>query len=78
MTDPLIKVFAECLNIDPSQLSDDSSPDNTPLWDSLAVMTLVAGIEETFSISLSTRDIMTMRSIGIARQVLRGKGVADV
>lgn len=75
MSDPLIEVFADILELDPSTLNDDSTPDTVDQWDSLAAMHLVAAIEETFNIRLSTKEIMKMFSIGLARQVLQGKGV---
>jgi acyl carrier protein len=73
--DALILVFAEGLGVDPATLSEDSSPENTPEWDSLAAMTLVALIEEQFSVRLSTREIMKMQTIALARSVLSGKDV---
>jgi len=76
--DLLIKVFADTLGVDPATLSDDSSPDNTVRWDSLRSMHLVAAIEDAFSTELSTAEIMRMRSIGLARSVLRKKGVLDI
>ena len=75
MTDKLILVFAETLGVDPSTLSDESTPDNTEKWDSVNAMDLVASIEEAFSIELTTKEIMSMRSIGLARSVLAKKGV---
>ena len=74
--DRLIALFAEGLGTGADVLSDESSPDNTPEWDSLAGMQMVALIEDTFGIRLSTREIMTMRTIGIAREVLRGKNIS--
>ncbi len=76
--DPLIAVFAEGLGLDPAALDDDTSPLNTPAWDSLASMTLVSLVEERFAVALSTRDIMKMQTTGLARGVLRGKGAAGV
>ena len=78
MTDRLIDVFAEGLNLPAEKLSDATSPDNTSEWDSLASMNLVALIEERFQVELSTTEIMKMRSIGVARAVLRGKNVAEI
>jgi acyl carrier protein len=73
-----VEVFAEVLDVDPSLLNDDSSPDNVPMWDSTAAMALVVGIEERFNIELTTREISAMRTIGLVREVLRRKGVQDV
>jgi acyl carrier protein len=75
VSDVLIQLFAEVLNIDPSELNEDSSPDNVKKWDSLAAMNLVAAIEEKFDVQLSTREIMKMKTIGRARNTLQGKGV---
>ena len=76
MSDSLIQLFAEVLQVDPTDLSEDSSPDNLKQWDSLAAMELVAAIEEKFKVQLSTKEIMKMSTIGRARKVLQGKSVA--
>ena len=76
MSDALIQLFAEILQIDPTDLNEDSSPDNVKQWDSLAAMELVAAIEEKFKVKLSTKEIMKMSTIGRARKVLQGKSVA--
>lgn len=78
MPDKLIEIFAEGLRVDPSQLHDETSPANTPAWDSLASMALVALIEDTFNVRLSTREIMKMQTIGIAREVLKSKHVDGI
>lgn len=78
MSDRVISVFSQVLSVAPEDLSDATSPTNTAKWDSLAAMNLAVAIEDEFDVRLSTREIMSMVSIGIVRQVLRGKGVADV
>ncbi len=78
MSDRLIRLFAEGLQVPPDALTDDSGPDNTPSWDSLAAMDLVALIEETFDVELTTAEIMKMRTLGIAREVLREKGIQGI
>jgi acyl carrier protein len=78
MSDKLIALFAEGLEVDASNLTDETSPENTEQWDSLAAMSLVMLIEDSFRVKLSTRDIMKMRTIGIAREVLRSKGIEGI
>ncbi|MHA7971290.1 acyl carrier protein [Rhizobium terricola] len=75
MSDKLIALFAEELGVDPSELSDGSNPDTVESWDSLAAMRLVAAIESEFDVTLSGKEVMKMRTIGIAREVLAAKGV---
>lgn len=77
MADLLIDTFAEGLGLPVDELSDDTSPENTRAWTSLAAMNLVALIEENFDVELTTADIMRMRSIAIAREVLLEKGVTS-
>lgn len=77
-SDALTDVFADGLGLPADALSDSTSPTNTSQWDSLAAMTLVSLIEEQFEVRLTTRDIMKMQTIGLARDVLRSKGVAGI
>lgn len=78
MPDRLIEVFAEGLQLDVSAINDETTPQNTSQWDSLAAMTLVMLLEDTFDVRLSTREIMKMNSVGAARSVLQSKGVAGL
>ena len=75
MSDPLIQLFSEVLQVDAAELSEDSSPDNLMQWDSLAAMNLVVAIEEKFRVQLSTKEIMKMSTIGLARKTLQTKKV---
>jgi acyl carrier protein len=76
MSDALIQLFSEVLAVDPSELNDDSSPSNLSQWDSQAAMSLVVAIEERFQVQLTTKEIMKMSTIGLARKTLQGKKVA--
>jgi acyl carrier protein len=76
MSDSLIQLFAEVLGVDPKTLNDDSSPQNVKQWDSLAAMELVSAIEQKFNVRLSTKEIMKMSTIGLARKTLRAKNSA--
>ena len=76
MIDPLTQTFATVLQLDPNSLNDQTAPENTPAWDSLRALQLVTAIEETFNVELATADILRMRSLGMARDVLRRKGVS--
>ena len=78
MTARVAKVFADVLGIATEQVSDATSPDNTPQWDSMAAMTLVVALEDEFDVRLSTAEIISMRNVAIVRKVLTAKGVADL
>jgi acyl carrier protein len=77
MTSRVAKVFAEVLGVSAEQITDDTSPDNTSQWDSMAAMNLVVAIEDEFDVRLSTAEIVSMRNVAIVKKVLAAKGVAD-
>ena len=74
MTDKLITLFSDILELEPEKINDQTSPENTQEWDSLTAMHLVAAIEMEFNVHLNTSDIEKMRSIGKVREVLKEKG----
>jgi len=77
MTARVARVFSEVLGVSAEQITDDTSPDNTPQWDSMAAMNLVVAIEDEFDVTLSTAEIISMRNVAIVKKVLTAKGVAD-
>ncbi|HTZ37733.1 MAG TPA: acyl carrier protein [Stellaceae bacterium] len=77
MTVRVAKVFADVLRVPAESITDETSPDNTPQWDSMAAMNLVVALEDEFDVRLSTAEIVAMRNVAIVRKVLKTKGVAD-
>jgi len=77
MTARVAKVFSEVLGVAADTITDDTSPDNTPQWDSMAAMNLVVALEDEFDVRLSTAEIVSMRTVAIVKKVLASKGVAD-
>lgn len=78
MTDRLIDTFASVLGVAPDTLSEASSPGNPPEWDSLATVNLTLALEREFSVRLSIRETRKMSTIGLAREVLRNKGISGI
>ncbi len=73
--DRLHRTVAAVLDVDPTDLTDDSSPDSIPAWDSLNHLNIIMAIEGEFSIALSAEDALEMRSVGVIRQILSTHGV---
>jgi len=76
VTNQLASLFSSVLNVDASKITDETSPANTETWDSLANMLLIAAIEETFEIELSTPEIEAMKSFGDVRSILESRDVS--
>jgi len=77
MADRLVELFASVLGAESAGLNDETSPANTPAWDSIANIMLVTEIEALFGVELTTSDIQSMGCIGQARAALSRLGVAD-
>lgn len=78
MPHPVHDIFASVLRVPVGSISDETSPENTPTWDSLQSINLVLALEEEFGVTLGTRDIAEMRSVGLVKAVLRRKGATGV
>ena len=69
------KVFAESLEVDKSKIKDNLKYNSIPEWDSIGHMTLVAALEEEFSISVETDDIIDFSSFKKGYEILEKYGV---
>ena len=70
MDSKLREILANSLDIEPEELDDNASQKNISEWDSFALMTMVAALEEEFKIDLTLEEIMEMQSLQKIKQVL--------
>lgn len=66
----LRKVFAEALEIDEQQITNDLTYNTIPEWDSIAHMTLIAEIDDQFDTMLDTEDVLDLSSFAKAKEIL--------
>ena len=71
------QVVAEVFGVPRGQVSDHSSPDLIPSWDSLSHINLILSLEAEFDVSLSPEDAMEMLSVRLIRMILAERGVTD-
>jgi acyl carrier protein len=64
------QIFVETFEVDESILPDYKYQD-TPSWDSVGHMSMIAGLEETFDIMLDTEDIIEFSSWAIGKDILK-------
>lgn len=50
------RVIGEILEIDPTDITNESSPDNLPEWDSLMHLKIILELEKAFSINISPEE----------------------
>ena len=77
MRDQLYQLIADVTECDPHSLTDASTPETTPGWDSLSTIKLIFEIEECFDIELSMSDVMDMTSVKRVREIIHSKQHQD-
>ncbi len=74
----LTTLVANVLDIDESMLSDESSAQNTPNWDSARHIDMLLAVEVAFGVQFSMPEITSMMNLGDMRAVLEKKGTATL
>ncbi len=64
------KVFIEALSIDNAKFSEKIKYNEIPEWDSIAHMTLISALEEKFSITIDTEDVVDFSSFEKGKEIL--------
>lgn len=62
--------FAEALNLNIENITDDLAYQSIPEWDSISHMILISQLEEDFDLSLETDDVIEMSSVMKAKDIL--------
>jgi acyl carrier protein len=70
----LEEILGGILEISPLELGDHSAQQTLQSWSSFAHINIILALESTYSVSFTTKEIQTVKSIGEIRQLLRNKG----
>lgn len=68
-------VFISSFSLQPSALSNNIEYNTIPEWDSIGHMTMIAGIEETFGITMESDDIISFSSYKKGQELLAKYGI---
>ena len=66
----LIETVSRTFDLDPSQVSAQTSPSNTPAWDSVGHLNLILELEEVFQIRFSSAEIPEVNSVERLQQAI--------
>ena len=69
-----LKWVAEMFDQPADQLTPETLRQDIPLWDSLGILMLMAGLDEKFGIMLSDVELRAMTKVGDILEVLRREG----
>ena len=68
-------IFIQSLSIDEKKFNEKIKYNEIPEWDSIGHMTLMSSLEEKFSISMDTDDIVDFSSFKKGIEILEKYGV---
>lgn len=71
----LHELIASVLNVPIETLRQESGPENTGEWDSLAHIGIIAALEQTLEVKLTMPEILSITNIADLRVVLEKHGV---
>ena len=63
MKETIKQIVADVMEVPVASITDDSSPDTIPAWDSLKHMNLVLSLEQQFNITFSEEQIAEMMNV---------------
>lgn len=70
----MIAWLGEVFECRAEELTADRSRDDIPAWDSLGVLTLMAGFDEKFGLVMSADDMQKLQRVGDVLALLRSRG----
>ena len=69
----LQEIFLESLDIKEDKFNEGLKYNEIPEWDSIGHMSLISAIEEKFSITMETDDIIDFNSFQKGQEILKSK-----
>lgn len=74
--DLLVRAVAEVFGVKPESITDDTSQDTLPGWDSLGMVRLLGELETRFGVEFDLMEIASFRTVGGLRGFLKERGVS--
>jgi acyl carrier protein len=72
-----LKWIANLFEESDSGIQPETKREDIPAWDSLGMLTLMAGLNDTFDIVMSDQELQEFRTVEDLLQVLRKRGKLD-
>ncbi|MDT8322279.1 MAG: hypothetical protein RQ826_17315 [Xanthomonadales bacterium] len=69
-------LLQDILLLDPSEFRFDLMRDDVETWDSLSVVSIAVGINETFGYHFSSEEAISIKGVGDIIAILETKGIS--
>jgi acyl carrier protein len=70
------EIIAQVFNINSSQVTNETSPENTEEWDSFNGLLLITELEKEFGIKFSIEEMIAVKDVGDIKKVLRKNNIS--
>ncbi len=71
----LISVLARVLGLNISEITDETSPENTESWDSFNALVMVTELEDTFNINFTMEEVQEVTCVADIKITLSRHGI---
>lgn len=71
----LKQILAKVLEIDSATITDETSPQNTPSWDSFNGLLLVTELEKGFDVKFTIDEVVAVKNVRDIKKALEKHGV---
>ena len=75
MSKKLFEIISRVMNVQISQINDDSGSESMPEWDSFSMYVLLNEIEKEFNIKFSLEETLEIKNVGDFKKQLEKHGV---
>lgn len=72
----LHELLAKILSLPVESITNETSPDTTPSWDSFNGLVIASDLETTFQVKFSIEEIVNTKNVGDIKTNLRGHGIS--
>lgn len=70
MTKKLYTLLSEILAIAPEAITNETSPENTPSWDSFNGLMIAAELEKASGVQFTMEDVLSVKKVGDIKKAL--------
>jgi len=75
MVRKIFDLIGNVLNVDPSQITDQTTQDDIKNWDSLNSLLLIDEIENEYNIKISIDEIIQIKSVSDIKKILKNNNI---
>ena len=66
----LYTLLSEILAVSPRDITDETSPENTPSWDSFNGLMIAAELEKASNMQFTMEDVLSVKKVGDIKKIL--------